>query len=216
MKDICYTYSMTRGQVSPLYVYGGTMKIQRGIDTHNAIISAAAELFEKKSVHKVTVSEIVKKAGFAKGTFYIHFKSKDDLVWHFLEQELDGAIVWFDKLIGKGYDKESIKELINMGVAFIENKIFVLKMIHNVKFHSFLGQNMIKKRFEKEWINPLIMWLESGKRMNQINIDDPRFTAQFLSIAVHEMIDQFIADESEYTLREIGDKVTNIVLKLIT
>jgi len=191
------------------------MKTQRGIDTHNAIISAAAELFEKKSVHKITVSDIVKKAGVAKGTFYIHFESKDELVWHFLEHELDSAFVWFDKLIGKGYDKESIEEIIDIGVTYIEKRMFTLKMIHNVKFHSFLGQNKMKERFEEEWINPMILWLEAGNRKGAITIDDPKFTARFLAVAVHEMIDQVIAGESEYTLRELAEKVKLLILKLI-
>ncbi|MBI9014330.1 MAG: TetR/AcrR family transcriptional regulator [Clostridiales bacterium] len=191
------------------------MKTQRGIDTHNAIVSAAAELFEKKSVHKITVSDIVKKAGVAKGTFYIHFESKDELVWHFLEHELDSAFVWFDKLIGKGYDKESIEEIIDTGVAYLEKRMFTLKMIHNVKFHSFLGQNKMKERFEEEWINPMILWLDAGNRKGVITVDDPKFTARFLSMAVHEMIDQIIIGESEYTLRELGDKVKLMLLKLI-
>jgi len=191
------------------------MKTQRGIDTHNAIISAAAELFEKKSVHKITVSDIVKKAGVAKGTFYIHFESKDELVWHFLEHELDSALVWFDKLIGKGYDKESIEEIIDIGVTYIEKRMFTLKMIHNVKFHSFLGQNKMKERFEEEWVNPMILWLEVGNRKGEISVDDPKFTARFLSIAVHEMIDQVIDGESEYTLRELAEKVKLLILKLI-
>lgn len=191
------------------------MKTQRGIDTHNAIISAAAELFEKKSVHKITVSEIVKKAGVAKGTFYIHFESKDELVWHFLEYELDRAFVWFDKLIGKGYDKASIEEIIDVGVMYIEKRMFTLKMIHNVKFHSFLGQNKMKERFEKTWINPMILWLEAGNRTGDIEVEDPKFTAIFLSTAIHEMVDQVIIGESEYTLRELGDKVKLLLLKLI-
>lgn len=191
------------------------MKTQRGIDTHNSIISAAVELFDIKSVHKTTISDIVKKAGIAKGTFYIHFESKDELVWHFLERELDSAFVWFAKLNGKGYDKASIEEIIDVGVTYIEKRMFTFKMIHNVKFHSFLGQDKMKERFEAEWINSMILWLEAGNRNGDIAVDDPKFTARFLSIAIHEMIDQIIIGESEYTLRELGDKVKLMFLKLI-
>lgn len=191
------------------------MKTQRGIDTHNSIISAAVELFDIKSIHKTTISDIVKKAGIAKGTFYIHFESKDELVWHFLERELDSAFVWFAKLNGKGYDKASIEEIIDVGVTYIEKRMFTFKMIHNVKFHSFLGQDKMKERFEAEWINSMILWLEAGNRNGDIAVDDPKFTARFLSIAIHEMIDQIIIGESEYTLRELGDKVKLMFLKLI-
>ena len=191
------------------------MKTQRGIDTHNAILSAAAELFGRKSVRKVTVSDIAKKAGIAKGTFYVHFESKDELVWHFLEHEMNSAVIWFNKLIVKGYDRASIEELINIGINYLEEKMFILKMVHNVKFHSFLGQKKMKERFEKEWIEPLVLWLEIGNQSEQISVEDPKFTAQFLSIAIHDMLDQVITGESEYTLGDIGDKVIPIILKLI-
>lgn len=44
------------------------------------LFSAAYELFEKKEVAKVSIDEIVRKAGVAKGTFYLYFKDKYDLI----------------------------------------------------------------------------------------------------------------------------------------
>ncbi len=48
--------------------------------TRDKIVSAALELFANKGFDKTTVDEIVNRAGVAKGTFYLYFKSKDDLV----------------------------------------------------------------------------------------------------------------------------------------
>jgi len=48
--------------------------------TREKLIRAAVELFAKKGFEKTTVDEIVAKAGVAKGTFYLYFKSKDDLI----------------------------------------------------------------------------------------------------------------------------------------
>jgi len=48
--------------------------------TRERIVSAAMELFAKKGFDKTTVDEIVAKAGVAKGTFYLYFKSKEDLI----------------------------------------------------------------------------------------------------------------------------------------
>jgi|GEM_PF-553744 AcrR family transcriptional regulator len=44
------------------------------------IIKAAARLLAQKSVAATPVSEIVKAAGVAQGTFYLYFSSKDDVV----------------------------------------------------------------------------------------------------------------------------------------
>ncbi len=48
--------------------------------TREKLVSAAMELFAQKGFDKTTVDEIVAKAGVAKGTFYLYFKSKDDLI----------------------------------------------------------------------------------------------------------------------------------------
>ena len=48
--------------------------------TREKLVSAAMELFAKKGFDKTTVDEIVARAGVAKGTFYLYFKSKDDLI----------------------------------------------------------------------------------------------------------------------------------------
>lgn len=44
------------------------------------IIDSAFELFEKRDPHGVSIDEIVKTAGIAKGTFYLYFHDKYDLV----------------------------------------------------------------------------------------------------------------------------------------
>jgi len=43
------------------------------------IISVAERLFLEKGYHKTSIAEIIEEAGIAKGTFYHHFKSKDEL-----------------------------------------------------------------------------------------------------------------------------------------
>jgi AcrR family transcriptional regulator len=44
------------------------------------LYDAAYELFTSKGVHETVIDEIVRRAGVAKGTFYLYFKDKYDLV----------------------------------------------------------------------------------------------------------------------------------------
>ena len=58
-------------------------KNSRGRDktiSRDMIEACAMDLFQSKGVEKTSINEIVKKAGIAKGTFYLYFKDKDDLV----------------------------------------------------------------------------------------------------------------------------------------
>jgi len=49
------------------------------------ILKAALRLFKEKGYEKTVVSDIVKSAGIAQGTFYIYYKSKEDVFLAVLE-----------------------------------------------------------------------------------------------------------------------------------
>ncbi|MEU3915655.1 ScbR family autoregulator-binding transcription factor [Streptomyces sp. NPDC029721] len=51
----------------------------RAIRTRQAILSAAAKIFEERGYQASTISEILTVAGVTKGALYFHFQSKDDL-----------------------------------------------------------------------------------------------------------------------------------------
>jgi AcrR family transcriptional regulator len=50
------------------------------------LLSSAQELFLKKGVAKTSVDEIVQRANVAKGTFYLYFKDKGDLLQALVDQ----------------------------------------------------------------------------------------------------------------------------------
>lgn len=53
---------------------------EKAIITKNKVFETAVKLIKEKGYDNVTISEICKKAGVAKGTFYVHYKSKEDIV----------------------------------------------------------------------------------------------------------------------------------------
>jgi AcrR family transcriptional regulator len=55
------------------------------ITSKEELISAALSLFRRKGVDDTTVSDIVKEAHVAQGTFYNYFKSKDEIFAEVLE-----------------------------------------------------------------------------------------------------------------------------------
>ena len=76
-----------------------------------ALVSAAATMFAERGVANTTVSDIVKAAGVAQGTFYLYFDSKDDAVFAVVERlaaaitqnaaaRLGAASSAVDKLLG--------------------------------------------------------------------------------------------------------------------
>ncbi|MCE5313447.1 MAG: TetR/AcrR family transcriptional regulator [Armatimonadota bacterium] len=67
----------------------GTWKDRRKEQLREEFISAAAGLFRASGFDKVSVDDIVSATGVAKGTFYLYFKTKADIVQAVFEMLLD-------------------------------------------------------------------------------------------------------------------------------
>ena len=55
-------------------------------DARQRILDGAYDLFSRRGIRAVGVNELIARSGVAKGTFYNHFRSKEDLVLAFMEQ----------------------------------------------------------------------------------------------------------------------------------
>ncbi len=56
------------------------------------ILQAAEEVLLEKGYHALSMDEIAAQVGIAKGTLYLHFARKDDLVFRLLERELQNIL----------------------------------------------------------------------------------------------------------------------------
>lgn len=61
---------------------------RRGHDTRARLMEAATGVLARSGFDRATVDEIVREAGFSKGAFYVHFETKEDLLWAMLEERI--------------------------------------------------------------------------------------------------------------------------------
>lgn len=95
-----------------------TKVLQNKEEKKEKILAAAFSLFTRKDINDVTIAEIAKEAGIAKGTFYLYFKDKIDLQNFLITLEAQ-----------KLFEKAS-KELDAMGIRdFEDSVIFLIAMV---------------------------------------------------------------------------------------
>lgn len=101
-----------------------------------SLITSAFELFEIKDFQSVSLDEIVKKAGVAKGTFYLYFNDKFDLIskmiikkaTEYMDVEIDLPEITDDMAFS-----QSVKNYTDLIVDFLEkNKTLTLLIDKNV------------------------------------------------------------------------------------
>lgn len=84
------------------------------------IIETAWKLFNEKGFGETTINDIIREADISKGTFYYHFRSKDDLLgtlaeildreYERLERKEPDGMSCFDKLIWLNYEVHSFMD----------------------------------------------------------------------------------------------------------
>ncbi len=60
-------------------------------ETRQRLFAAAAELFDAQGYHKTSVDQIARRAKVAKGTFFLHFATKDAVIGELVRIQLRGA-----------------------------------------------------------------------------------------------------------------------------
>ena len=61
-------------------------KETKGVRTKRQLYQCAMKLFRERGFDRVSVDEIVRETGMAKGTFYIYFNTKSDIILEMLRQ----------------------------------------------------------------------------------------------------------------------------------
>lgn len=115
---------------------------RRVMRTKEKFSQVLLELMEEKNIDEVTITEIVKRADFNRGTFYAHYEKKEDLLEEIVQE-------MFEKLtesIRKPYADLSVVDFnaipsssILLFDHFLENKRFyklMLKPSSTYNFHT--------------------------------------------------------------------------------
>lgn len=87
------------------------------------ILDAAYELFTSKSFNSTSIDDVVRKAGIAKGTFYLYFKDKYDLMDRIIAHK---SMTVLRSALDKLEEKKSNSE---QEMSFTQQIIFILDCI---------------------------------------------------------------------------------------
>src|SRR5215470_6207402 len=98
------------------------------------MIDAAAQLFARRPYHEVRMDDIAAQAGVAKGTLYLHFKTKEDL---YLALIVNGVQRLFEEVrekVGRpGTAEERLLVFVREGVGFFDRQPYVLDLIQRME-----------------------------------------------------------------------------------
>lgn len=89
---------------SPSVGNAAARRERRKVERREAILDAAALVFGDKGAHAATMDDVAEAAEVSKGTLYLYFPSKDELIVALAHRPLDVVLVRFDEMSGEGLD----------------------------------------------------------------------------------------------------------------
>lgn len=188
--------------------------LQKKNEKYQKLISAAFDLFENNGISAVSIDDIVKKAGVAKGTFYLYFKDKFDLISKLILKKAAEYMNLTSEIPDIKNDEEfdrCIKKYIDLLVEFLEkNKTLTLLIDKNVH----ICVNAVIENREgtvKELYDKILSYFESLG-----------FPAQEISIKMYLCIDLIVSSccnailrGKPYSLNEVKPHLYDIVVMSI-
>ncbi|HYL44822.1 MAG TPA: TetR/AcrR family transcriptional regulator [Ktedonobacteraceae bacterium] len=126
-----------------------SLKEKQRQERENLILQAAEEVLLEKGYHETSMDEIAARVGIAKGTLYLHFARKEDLVIALLERELHTVLLMVEhanRMGGSAQEK----------LAFIFNSLYqelfgkraqlIYVLYNSIELKSVLLKYMVKEK----------------------------------------------------------------------
>jgi AcrR family transcriptional regulator len=178
------------------------------------ILDKAIEYFSKHGIADTKIEDITSAAGIGKGTLYLYFKSKRDLLlecmWR-LSRIMIPEAVWEDIRKETDYSQRSKKRL----VAFLKaypTFCGILNLVHQ-NLHSSTDQRLAKEAHDiyQMLAGPLIKDLRWAVGHGQVRkIDEKVFP--FVMVGIAEALSDLMRTDPHYSAEQLADTAWGFVL----
>jgi AcrR family transcriptional regulator len=124
------------------------------------ILAATRRLMERGGVDALTMDEIAQAAGVAKGTIYLYFQSKDELIQALLSEVGEAIAKNLEALLARpDSPREKLKQVVILLLNFVEQE--------SLLFPVYLRE-LVRSKSGRETRSPLLQDLEE-RIVGQLN-----------------------------------------------
>lgn len=160
------------------------------MDKRDRIIYASMEVFREKGIEKAKVSDIVKKAGIAQGTFYLYFPSRLSVMPYIAQKMVEETVTGLQERVKK---KDSFKVQMDQIVEVIFFQIQAYRDIFPFIYSGLQETNHLRE-WEEIYL-PFYEWMSDYLKDQQKNGKirenlDPQRTAKLMIALIETTAEQ--------------------------
>jgi AcrR family transcriptional regulator len=181
-----------------------------------AILAAAAEVFDSKDFHGVLMEEVAARAGVGKGTLYRYFPTKADLYFATILAGIDELRAEIETIAGNHGGLRDTLEAIAAGLLrFTWSKRPVLGLLHQYEMR--LRSAALDPGYEARWLerrgaiaSAVARLFAAARDAGEIRDDDPRLLAElFLGMVRSANLYRKDGDDPD----ELGRRVVSVLVE---
>lgn len=189
-------------------------RVLQGIETKKRLIECARKLFHEKGYYSVSVDDIIREAHSSKGSFYTHFKTKEELIINLLPL-IDEKYYAFLRREPK--NNNSIDEI----ASFTHYVLKTIKEEVGLEFISAIYASQIKDltgdhfliASERGYYNVLKRLFEEGRERNEINAAlSTEYMIDIITSCMRGVIYDWCLKKGEFDLPVYGGEIINMLL----
>jgi AcrR family transcriptional regulator len=176
---------------------------------------ALISLLEEKSFEYITVSELCKRAGVNRSTFYLHYENMVDLLNETARFLFDDFITYFNidtKNVANMFSDNSLNELnfisdeyLHPYLSYIKDnrRVFVTVLSHSDSF----GLNEVFKRLYENIFNPILARFDYPSA-------DRKYVMMFYLNGITAVVTEWLKDGCEKTIEEVAQIIYECIFGL--
>jgi AcrR family transcriptional regulator len=176
-------------------------------------MDAALHLFLDQGVATTTIEQITVGAAVAKGTFYLHFSSKEDVLIALRERFVRGLFDAVDTAVAERPNDDWRGRLEAWATAII-NAYFDSIRLHDIVFHEFKPHSRAEHS-DNVLVTHLAALLDAGTKAGAWQVEDSRFMAVFLFHGFHGIVDDVVVVEKRVNRGRLGKKLAEVFFRAV-
>jgi AcrR family transcriptional regulator len=171
-------------------------------------MDAALRLFLEQGVAPTTIEQITAGASVAKGTFYLHFSSKDEVLAALRERFVQQLLEGIEAAVSRRAKQDWRGKLEAWAAASIDGYLDALPL-HDIVFHDFHPHSR-EEHSDNILVTHLGAILDAGSAAGAWRVEDSRFTAVFLFNGFHGIVNDALVQEKRLSRARLTRKLAAI------
>jgi len=190
----------------------GQNRRQAKNDKREAILQAAWKLIRHYGYNKTTIEDIAQEAGVGKGTAYLYFKSKSEIMLSITELTNDRITADLERIAGgPGSPEERVRACVLHRIVRLFD--IVQKSPHGAEVISSMLPEIVERldRYVACYGELFGKLLREGAEAGDLDIPDPRATGRLLADLFEFLTPPYYRFKSRRTLERFAGEVLDVV-----